>query len=460
MKRMLHPPVRERTFWIIQVMILLIVSIHYFVDIQTSSVTEVFPTGVPVALLIVPIGYAALRYGMAGSMATTTWALVLWLPDLLLPHDQGHVGDDLMNLGIVLLGAIIFGQRIEAEREVQARVEAAAALTLAVEVGYRRLFESNRSPILVLGEGGLIMDVNPAAVKLLGPNLLGVPASTLLADAFGVEQPFRKVFTLIDGHDYRIDVVSMPPEAAVQRKQLIFEDVTEERSEERRTRHFAQHVLQVDEDQRRQLARELHDEPLQLFLHLARRLEVLSTTYGVPSDVANGLVEARSQALEAAARLRKLARDLRPPALDQLGLVAALSSLVADIEDDDVSVQLTVIGSACRLAADVELGAFRIVQESLRNAIRHAEARHLQITVAFKVGSLNLHIYDDGRGFDPCNVTPEGDESESLGLVGMLERAKILGGTLRVVSHVGEGTHVEASLPASQPASSVPARAH
>jgi two-component system sensor histidine kinase DegS len=441
--RMLHPPVRETAFWIVQVMILLIVILHYIVDIQMSSVTGAFPTGVPVALLIVPIGYAALRYGMAGSMTTMIWALLLWMPDLLLPHDHGHVADDLMNFGIVLLGAGIFGQRIEAERDAQARVEETAVLTLAVEVGYRRLFESNRSPILVLGEGGLITDANPAAIDLLGSDLLGAPVSTLLTSELGIEQLFRKVFTLADGHDYRIDVVSMP-EAAVQRKQLIFEDVTEERSEERQTRLFAQHVLQVDEDQRRQLARELHDEPLQLFLHLARRLEVLSTTYGVPSDVADGLAEACSQALDAAARLRKLARDLRPPALDQLGLAAALSSLVADIEDNGVAIELTVIGP---------------VQESLRNAMHHAEARHLHVTVGFEAESLYLDVYDDGRGFEPGTVNPEGAESGSLGLIGMNERAKMLGGTLRVVSHIGEGTHVEAVLPSSQPASLVSARA-
>lgn len=460
MDRMLHPPVRETAFWIIQAMILLIVSIHYLIDLQSSFLSNAFPTGLPVALLVVPIGYAAMRYGNAGSMATTFWALLLWLPDLVLPHDQGHVGDDLMNFAIVLLGAFVFGRRIEAERETQVRVEEVAALTLAVEVGYRRLFESNRSPILVLDQGGLITDANPAALALLGSSLVGTPASALLDDASDVERLTGKVFTLANGHDYRIDVVSMPDEATVQRRQLNFEDVTEERSEERRTRHFAQHVMQVEEDQRRQLARELHDEPLQLFLHLARRLDVLSTTHGVPNDVVDGLGEARNQAVEAAARLRTLARDLRPPALDQLGLVAALSSLVADIEDDDgVSIQLTVIGPACRLAPDVELGAFRIVQESLRNAVRHGEPHHLQVTVEFEPQSLNLDIYDDGRGFDPSTARPAGVESVSLGLVGMHERAKMLGGTLQVVSHVGEGTHVEAVLPTNQPASLASARA-
>ena len=457
---MLHPPVRERAFWFIQAMILLIASIHYVIDLHSSLLSNAFPTGLPVALLVVPIGFAALYYGIAGSMATTIWALLLWLPDLALPPAKGHVGDDAMNLGIVLLSAFVFGRRIEAERATQSRVEEAAALTLAVEVGYRRLFESNRSPILVLNPSGIITDANPAALAQLGSKVVGSPASGLLDIASDVERLSGQVFTLANGHDYRIDVVSMPDEAAVQRRQLNFEDVTEERSDERRARHFAQHVMQVDEDQRRQLARELHDEPLQLFLHLARHLEVLSTTHGVPHDVAEGLGEARTQALEAAARLRTLARDLRPPALDQLGLVAALSSLVADIEDDDdVLIQLSVIGPTRRLATDVELGAFRIVQESLRNAVRHGEPHQVQVTVEFKTESLNLHIYDDGRGFDPGTARPAGADSESLGLVGMHERATMLGGTLHVVSHVGEGTHVEAVLPTDPVTSSAPLRA-
>ena len=456
---MLHPPVRERAFWFIQAMILLIASIHYVVDLHSSLLSNAFPTGLPVALLVVPIGFAAMYYGIAGSMATTIWALLLWLPDLALPPAKGHVGDDGLNLAIVLLSAFVFGRRIEAERATQSRVEEAAALTLAVEVGYRRLFESNRSPILVLNPSGLITDANPAALDQLGSKVVGTPASGLLDIASDIERLSGQVLTLANGHDYRIDVVSMPDEATVQRRQLNFEDVTEERSEERRARHFAQHVMQVDEDQRRQLARELHDEPLQLFLHLARHLEMLSATHGVPHDVAEGLGEARTQALEAAARLRTLARDLRPPALDQLGLVAALSSLVADIEDGGVLIQLSVIGPACRLATDVELGAFRIVQESLRNAVRHGEPHHVQVTIEFETESLNLNIYDDGRGFHPGTARPAGADSKSLGLVGMLERAKMLGGTLHVVSHVGEGTHVAAVLPTGHRTSSASIRA-
>jgi len=163
---------------------------------------------------------------------------------------------------------------------------------------------------------------------------------------------------------------------------MIFEDVTEERSEGRRATHYAALVVQAEEDQRRHLARELHDEPLQLFLHLARRVESLGGAPGVPADVAAGLVEVRDQVLDAAAGLRSLARDLRPPTLDRLGLVAALTSLIADLEDDaGLHVRFQINGAEAAWQPELELGAFRLIQEALRNIVRHAETDTCTVTV-------------------------------------------------------------------------------
>ncbi|MHB1209691.1 MAG: sensor histidine kinase [Acidimicrobiales bacterium] len=436
--RILRPPLDELPFWIIQVSLLVIVSVHYLADVRPGFIGNSFPTGVPVAVLVIPIGYSALRYGLAGSTATMSWAIILWLPDLLLPHDQGHVSDDLLNLSIVLLVAIIFGRRIERERVDQSRA-------LAVQAGYRRLFESNRSPILVLDNDDIISDANPAAFELFAPTIIGRSGHAILGDV-DFNQPHGRVLTLANGHDYRLDSVAIALGAKDQRRQLNLEDVTEERSEERRSRQFARQIIEVEEAQRRQLARELHDEPLQLFLHLARRIETLSAVAGVPREVVNALEEARQQSLDAASRLRTVARDLRPPALDQLGLVAALSSLVAHLDaDGELSAQLEVRGVARRLMPDVELGAFRIVQESCNNALRHANATHLNVIVAFSDDLLELTIVDDGKGFDVGASNPPGSVP-SLGIIGMRERARLLGGTLSVHSTPGVGTVVQAIL--------------
>jgi len=173
LQRIVRPPVTDLPFWIIQATVLVIVGVHYFVDLHPSFINQSLPTGVPVAVLVIPIGYAALRYGLAGSAATTLWTLLLWLPDLMLPHDEGHAGDDLVNFAIIILVAVIFGRRIETERLTQQRIDAAAARTLAIEAGYRRLFESNRSPIVVIDEHGVVGDANPAATTLLGAAVVG-----------------------------------------------------------------------------------------------------------------------------------------------------------------------------------------------------------------------------------------------------------------------------------------------
>ena len=460
-RRALRPPLRDRRFWTVQVVVVFLAGLHLLVDVHSPGDTGAFPGGIPVALLIVPVGYAALRYGLTGSAATAAWASLLWIPDLLLPVDQGHAPSDLVNLALVDGVVLFFGQRIEAERRAHARVERATLGRLAAEAGYRQLFEANRAPILVLDAGGVVSAANPAGAALFGSRAIGTPA-TELVDAGPLAALHGQVFTLDDGHDYRVAVAELP-EGGDAAEQLVFEDVTKERSETRRAARQRALMVAAEEEQRRRLARELHDEPLQLLLHLARRFETLGESTGVPPAVASSLEDARVRALEAATRLRNLARDLRPPALDQLGLVPALSSFLAEAEDDSgLLVDLEVSGETHRLHPDVELGAFRIVQEAVRNAIRHAGAREVHVGLAFDPGIVRLSVMDDGVGFVVDDADGSAQRSgldgsaEHLGLVGMAERASLLGGQLDVHSVPGRGTDVLARLP-GEPGSS-PAR--
>jgi signal transduction histidine kinase len=427
-------------------MVVVIAGVHLVLDLQVSSEAGAFPSGLPVALLIVPVGYAALRYGLAGSAATGLWATLLWLPDLLLPGDRGHVGGDLVELVLVDAVAFVFGQRIEAERLAHARVESATGERLAVEAGYRQLFEANSAPILVLDGAGIVREANPAALRILGTRPSGSGVAELLGLDAAVADLAGRAVHLADGHDYRVALVSFTGQSGEPSAQLMLEDVTQERTERRRATHYAALVVQAEEDQRGRLARELHDEPLQLFLHLARYLETLAGSPGVPVDVARRLGEARSQALDAASRLRKLARDLRPPALDQLGLVPALSSLLADVEEETGLVtELAVSGEQSRLGQDVELGAFRIVQESVNNTVRHAAATSLVVEVALDAAEVVIVVTDDGTGFVPEEV--DDLAGDHLGLLGMAERAGLLGGRLELRSSRGSGTSVRAVLP-------------
>lgn len=446
LRRAAHPPIREARFWIIQVVVFIIAGLHLFLDMHVASEVGAFPSGVPVALLILPVGYAALRYSLAGATATAVWAILLWLPDLLLPRDLGHVGGDVVELALIVIVAIVFGRRIDAERFAFSRSEEAMAKALNTEARFHRLFETIRSPMLVLDHCGVVSDANPAAIQLLGSDLVGQKVDSLHAVGIALDHPVEKVVSLANGRDYRLDIVSFSDGSGNVDTQVIFEDITVERSDGRRARRYAQLVIKAEEDQNRRLARELHDEPLQLFLLLARRLESLGDVQGVPDVVVEGLAEAHHQSLDAAGRLRNLARDLRPPTLDQLGLVAAISSLVTDIEvHGDLDVEFEVEGVATRLNSEIELGAFRIAQEAIRNVLRHAQANLVNVAVQFTPGKLLIRVDDDGQGFSPESQSEQ--DSEHLGLIGMRERARLLGGDLEVNSEFGLGTSIVCTIP-------------
>ncbi|HEY8841248.1 MAG TPA: ATP-binding protein, partial [Candidatus Dormibacteraeota bacterium] len=144
--------------------------------------------------------------------------------------------------------------------------------------------------------------------------------------------------------------------------------------------------------------------------------------------------------------LRDIARGLRPPALDDLGLVPALRRLTQEFgERNALEVSFDVIGEVRRLDPGVELGAYRIAQQALHNVERHAAARVVKVGVNFGTKSLGVEILDDGIGFD-LNRTQA--HSTSLGLLGMRERAQLLGGSLSVHSKPDLGTTVRAVLPA------------
>ena len=328
----LRPPVREVRFWAVQAMVTGIAALHLAIDMMSAE-PGAAPAGIPVALLLAPISYAALRYGLSGSVATAVWATLLWLPDLLLPRDRGHVGNDAIELALIIAVAVFVGYHIDAERRARAQVHRLTAL-----------------------------------------------------------------------------------------------------------------LLQVQEEERRRIAHELHDEPLQLLAHLARSLDNLETAPPVPAILIEGLGKARGQAVDIADRLRAVVAGLRPPALEQLGLVIALRGFLADVaETAALCTDMQVTGEEKRLPPEVEIGVFRIAQEAANNVIRHAGARKLVLTLAFDAAGLRLRVADDGCGFNPRAVDRL-SPSRGLGLLGMRERAEIAGGKLKSRSAPGKGTVVEATF--------------
>ncbi len=372
-----------------------------------------------------------------------------------MPRDRGHVGNDLIELALVIAVAVFVGYHIDQERLERARVERAESEHRAAEARYRQLFDTNAAPILVLDQAGTVLEANPGAGALVPGGVVGESLPEILGcglDTLG-DHGSRVITLARPGavpRDYRVSLTRMQTDSASEPLvQLVLEDVTEERAEGQRARHFAELLLKAQDEERQRIARELHDEPLQLLVHLARSLERFGTVPRIPTTLAGDLAGARHQTLDVADRLRAVVRGLRPPALEQLGLVAALRGFLVDAADvAPTRTDLRVIGGEVRLTPETELGAFRIAQEAVNNAICHAGADHLWLTIVFGDGGLCLRVADNGHGFDPAALTRQ-PQAEHLGLLGMRERAALLGGRLKVQSAPGQGTVVEATLPSA-----------
>jgi len=438
-------PLQDFRFWVVQSLVALVFVLHEIDDGNLGNrASSVIPHLAVEALFLFPLLYAALNFGLRGSLTTAAWVTLLMSVDISLNLSSlSHLNlwAHYVELATLDIMAVVVGRGVEIQRLARQRAEAA-------ETRYRQLYESAGVPILVLDDQGVVSDANPTTQAIFGGNVIGRTSQNLLPGGSLSREYAGQALQLPNGRDYRASLVSLPSNTGATSTQVIFEDITEEHSESRRATLYASLVVGADEDRRRLMAREQLEEPLQMLLHLARRLESLGDSDIAPAP--RGLGDDRRGALETAARLRTLARELRPPTLDDLGLVAALSSLLADVDEEtDLTTGLQVVGEAVRLTPEVELGTFRIVEETVRNTVRHARARQLQVLIAFGTNDLDLTMVDDGCGFTPGSL--DSQTTEHLGLLSMSERSRLLGGHLQLRSEPGGGTSIKVRIPLGPP---------
>jgi two-component system, NarL family, sensor histidine kinase UhpB len=215
-------------------------------------------------------------------------------------------------------------------------------------------------------------------------------------------------------------------------------------------------TLRAQEDERRRLALELHDQTGQSLTALTLHAQAIGQTLAHEQSEAAIRAQLQAERLNALAQrtlaeVQAIARQLRPSLLDDLGVVAALSWLAADAEERlGVSARVKIDGNelegGARIPAEIATALYRIAQESLTNAVRHGKVRHVAIALRSSAQALTLIIADDGAGFTPGDTTA-GRESGGLGLYGMRERARLLGGSLRLRSAPGCGCVVRATIP-------------
>jgi len=224
----------------------------------------------------------------------------------------------------------------------------------------------------------------------------------------------------------------------VERIELAFLRMMRRLEAERRRAGSA--ALQAQEQERTRVARDLHDEVNQSLTGLLLRLE--AAREAAPPELEAELAETKALANQAMKELLSLARQLRPTALDDLGLTAAIAGQVEQLARGEIEAEFAAEGDFSSLDDDTQLVVYRVAQEALSNATRHSGAAHVAVTLGrSEEDGVELEVADDGRGF-------AFDESEGgLGLAGMRERALLIGAKLTIESRPGHGTTVRLVTP-------------
>ncbi len=207
-------------------------------------------------------------------------------------------------------------------------------------------------------------------------------------------------------------------------------------------------IIRAQEDERKRVAREIHDGPAQLIANLVIKTELCEKLIDMDKEKAKEeLVSLKGFLRSSLSDVRKIIYDLRPMSLDDLGLVPTLQRYISNyVEQNNILVDFLVFGDPKPLKPVVELAAFRIVQEALTNIKKHSGAQNAGIRVEFTKEHLNLLISDDGKGFDKSKLKAARKDDGGYGLLSMKERVELLDGKFDVKTTHGKGTKIFASI--------------
>jgi signal transduction histidine kinase len=204
-------------------------------------------------------------------------------------------------------------------------------------------------------------------------------------------------------------------------------------------------ITSAQEEERNRLARELHDDTIQAIIALKHRVGLAQKSVKTQSGH-QALIELEALADQTIENLRRLTRALRPIYLEDLGLVTALEMLVRETsQNSGIQVEFQKSGEEQRLSREVELALYRIAQEALNNVVRHSQAKHADVQIVFRQG-VALEVRDDGIGFDVPKSPTDFAASGHFGLLGIRERAELIGARLEVESARGKGARLKVKV--------------
>ncbi len=229
------------------------------------------------------------------------------------------------------------------------------------------------------------------------------------------------------------------------------------RASRKQLRSLLAHLESVKEEERKKMARELHDETSQVLASLTASLEAAAGMLPASADKTKAILrKAQALSIHISDDINKLIYELRPTLLDDLGLVAATRWLADNILGaTGVTVNFKTAGQVRRLAPQLETTLFRVTQEALYNIARHAQAKNASISLHFKKSVIEVHVRDDGKGFDVEEAISSKDRPRGFGLLGMKERVESMNGTFSIRSRPGSsGTEINVKIPLNYEASS------
>jgi len=427
------------------------------------------------ALFLVPMLYAAVVFRVKGALVMSAVTFCVLLPrSLLISPYADAVLRAMIFTAIASLAAVLLAvgqERMQREREALRQLDLArrdlldsAELLRASEARYRGLFNSASDAIFVHDLNGNIIEVNESASTLTGYSVDEL-ATMSLSQLFtqesldvamsGYTASLTDTATAkrVDLDLLRKDGVARVVESAASlisgdsqpvAVQATVRDVTELRRQREGLERYLSEVTKAQEQERKRIARELHDETAQDLATLLLDIEAVSRGAEGPSEQTLGRLENLRNRAEAIMQgIRRLSHELRPDILDHLGLLPALEWLADDVGmSHGIEASVELLGTPRRLPPEVELLLFRIAQEALSNVRKHSEATRVEVRVEFGSQHVGLAVTDDGRGFALPQTLGDFATAGKLGILGMQERARALGGELSVKSEARKGTTV------------------
>jgi len=467
-------------FWLVIAMFALGVVLHYpqqilntdspsllaFMDLTRHAVERVF--------LLLPITYVGLIFGIKAGLASLAVALAIMLPRAIFLSTSPP--DALFESGgIIFIGGIVNLWFHWRRRDIARRKRAEGMLA--------KIVDGSSIPAFVLNKQHIVTNWNTALESLSAIKKEGIVGTDEQWRAFYPEKRPVMADLIVDGGSpdkivshYRgkykkSDLIDGAYEAedwfpALGRNGMwlhftasplrdsrgevigaieTLEDVTERKNAEENLRSHLQEITRAQEEERKRIARELHDETAQDLVVLSRQLDsfVVSAINNLSAEDISYVEGLRQQTERILDGIHRFSQDLRPSVLDDLGLVPALEWLASDLtEHFGIAVEMKVLGSVRRFLPEIELVLFRIAQEALRNVWKHSGASKARLTVEFGDGKVVLTVKDEGQGFELPDRVDDLTIAGKLGLAGMQERAQLIGGKLKLQSEPGKGTTV------------------